>query len=376
MNDNKDNKDNKVKKISLSENTTLNEKFYDYYSDYRKSGDYFLWGSDNLAPQKIYELKYSSPTHAALIDLKIYMLNNYDIIGDLDELKLFNEYNKLEFNDLVKNIIKDYIIFSQFNVKVCQTSTVYSLLNYIPTQNLRYSTLLDEDGESVNMVISRDWSNLRLNENKKYILPIYRKNLNIDGNYIYHFRDDMYNNRYQTPTYFSALNSILLEDEILKFNLANTLNGWAPRLMVTFFGNYENNEIAELSEDIDRSYRGSENAGRVVYLNAPSIDLQPKIEQISYNLNDDSYVNLVISTKEYILSSHKCTSPALAGLAINGGFEGQGSALQSAYNIYDQLAIQDYRLVLNKHINNILKLSGWNFTIDLKLKDLKIEETI
>jgi hypothetical protein len=90
-------------------------------------------------------------------------------------------------------------------------------------------------------------------------------------------------------------------------------------------------------------------------------------------LNDDSYVNLVTSTKDYILSAHKCTSPALAGLAINGGFEGQGSAMLAAFKIYDQLTINSYRLVLEREINKILKLSGYSLEIKMNERKINIE---
>ena len=232
---------------------------------------------------------------------------------------------------------------------------------------------LTEDGEFQSVVISKDWSNLRFKENKKYLLPLWKKNIELSENVAYLFRDD-WDYNYQVPDYNSAINDIMLEDEISKFNLANTKNGWAPRLMISTFGPYEQNEMRGIMEQIDQAYSGSENAGRVVYMHSSDPAFKPVIEPINYNLNDASYVNLVVSTKDYILSAHKCTSPALAGLSIgNTGFENQGDALLASYNLYDQLAISQYRYNLDAEINKILKICNFNFEIKMSLKKLKID---
>jgi len=358
--------------IALSENKFLNSTYYDSYKDYRKGNGVYLWGSDNLMPNKILELKHKSPTHNALIDLKQFMLNQWEILGNEQEKEIFNRYNKIELNDLVRMVIRDYVIFGQFAVKIMPTESGYKFLEYVPIQNIRMSSDLDSNCDYSGAMISKDWSNLRFKENKKYYLPLYKKGEDPTENVLYLFRTD-WDSTYQTPDYFAAINSIILEEEISKFNLANTKNGWAPRLMITTFGQIEQTELQRMAEIIDEAYSGSHNAGRVVYLHAANKDEKAEIESINYNLNDSSYVNLVVSTKDYILSAHKCTSPALAGLAINGGFEGQGSALLSAYNLYDQLCISQLRMNIQTELNKLFKICNFELEINMSLKELKIE---
>ena len=206
--------EDKALKIALTQNRFLEAKYYDYYSDHRKSNGVYFWGNDNLAPNKLYELRYSSPTHASLLDLKMFMLDSFDIIGEQIEIDFYTKYNKLSIEDLVKNLIKDYVIYNQFFVKMIKTQSNIRLIDYIPTQNCRYSIELDEDNDVKDVIVSKDWSNVRLQENRRYKGKIYKNevDLELDENLIYNYRDEVYVNRYQVPNYFSALNNIMLEE--------------------------------------------------------------------------------------------------------------------------------------------------------------------
>jgi len=362
--------DNKVK-IILTENKFLDNLYWDPISNYRKGSGYYLWGTDNLMPEKIIDLKNQSPTHNSLIDLKIYMLNDWEYEGDEYDKILFDKYNRFTFDSIVNNIINDYVIFNQFLLKILPTESSKKLIEFIPIKKFRYGTKLNEDGDPTHGIISNDWSNLRLKENKKIELPIFKwKNSEkeILENTLYLYRDDVMNGIYQVPTYFSAINHIMLEDEIGKFNIANTKNGWAPRLIITLFGSYNNEELYDITRLIDSQYRGSENAGRVAYLTAVNPDMKPLIETISPDLNDDNYLNLVETSRQYICSAHKVTSPTLAGLNTSTGFQETGPTLKMAYTIYDELVISSYRKNIEREINKILELCGWKFSIKMKLK--------
>jgi hypothetical protein len=299
------------------------------------------------------------------------MLSAYTFEGSQSDIELFNKYNTLNIDSVVKNAISDLVIFDQLNFKLKPTQSRYKLIDYIPTINVRYSTDLDDNGRPTSVWVSKDWSNIRLQENKKYMLPIYQSSVEYDENTLYIYRsDDIYENIYQTPSYFSIVNHIQLENEISIFNLAGTRNGWAPRLMITTTDNMEDAELRSLQEQLDYSYGGSNNAGKVVLLRGAN---PPTIEKIDYSLQDDSYMNLVETTRQYILSGHKCPSPVLAGIATQAGFDGAGNAIMAAYKVYDQMVVSTYRQILEKELNTVLELSGYNFKIRFVEKQLNIE---
>jgi hypothetical protein len=366
--------------LNLAENAALNRTYYDVYGQYRRNGELYYWGSDNLAPDKLIELKNVSPTHNALLDLKNYMLESYTVDATPLELELFNKFNKAPIESLIRNTIKDYVLFNTFAFKICPTSTQYNLIDYIPTRQIRYSSMEDEDGKPTKIWVSRDWSNLRVRVNKKYEIPLLSRlhdTNELDTNYAYVYRDDdLYTDIYQTPNYFSGINNILFESEISKFNLAATRNGWAPRLAITTFQSGAPEELRQLATALDAEYRGTENAGKIIFMNAVNPDMAPKIQEINYSLQADSYLASVNSAREYILSAHKCTSPALAGLSINGGFEGQGTALLAAYSIYDQMVVANMRTVIMREINKVLEMSNFDIRVNFTAKPLKITEDI
>lgn len=367
-----------ISPLKLSENTALNQTYYDTYANARKYGEIYYWGTDNLAPDKLIELQNVSPTHNALIDLKKYMLDSYTVIASALELALFDEFSKITLDSLIRNIIRDYVTFNTFSIKLCPTQGRYNLLDYVPINQVRYGSNEDADGKPVMAYVSRDWSNLRLRSNRKYSIPLFTRGMKADSleaNHLYIYRDDdLYTSIYQTPNYFSGINNILYEHEISIFNLAATRNGWAPRMFVTTFGANEEGEAALLADRLDEQYQGSHNAGKVVMMNVANKDFAPEVTSVDYSLNADSYIASVNSAREYIMSAHKCTSPALAGLSINGGFEGQGTALLAAYKIYDQMVVSSMRTIIEREINKVLKLSNFDITVKFYPKELTITE--
>lgn len=364
----------KIVPIRLSENESLNQTYFSSVYNQRKWSGIYNWGPDNLMPEKLRELTTQSPTHAALIDLKQFMLDNYQIEDPLEELPIITEYNPVTLEQWISNTIRDYVIYSQF---FCQLTPTYGeklLFNYLPVKNCRFSSEINAEGEIDRVVISKDWSNTRIRENRKWTLPLYRKG-RVEEPTVWLYRDNIYEDVYQTPSYFSAVDSILTEISINKWNLENIRNGWAPRLAITMHGMYSNEELAQLAHDLNAQYSGIHNTGKVVFMHTENPDMAPKIDKIDLSLNDSSYLNLVTSVKDYILSAHKCTSPALAGLAINGGFEGQGTALLTAYQMYDQIVVNSMRSHIETELNRILETAGYSIRVRFFLKALQITGT-
>lgn len=365
----------KVIPVKLSENESLNQTYWSGAYNQRRWSGVYNWGPDNLMPEKLRDLTVQSPTHAALIDLKVFMLDNYTIDDPAGELILIEQFNPINMDQWIINTIRDYVIYSQFFCQLTPTMGERLLFNYIPVKNCRFSSDINAEGEIDKVVISKDWSNTRIRENKRWTLPLYRKGL-IEDPAVWLYRDNIYDDIYQTPGYFSAVDSILTEISINKWNLQNLRNGWAPRLAVTMHGMYSTEELIDLAAGLNAQYSGVENTGKVVFMHTENPENAPKIEKIDVSLNDASYINLVSSTKDYILSAHKCTSPALAGLSINGGFEGQGTALVTAYQMYDQIVVNSMRSHLEYEMNRILATCGYEIRIKFFLKDLTITNEI
>lgn len=356
--------------IKLTENAKLNSLPYQYYA--QKQNGYFSWGFDNLYPDKILELIEKSPTHAAIIRTKINMLDDFEILGTEEELALFNQYSSKPLDQTVLGVINDYVIFNQFILKVKPTQSIYNYLSHVPVSNVRVGSNLNEELQPTSFVFSPDWGKRKSSTNKQTIYPVFKKDIDTDSYYRYSVT--LNNDIYNTPSYASAINSILLEDEMSKFALSNTLNGWAPRLMITIFGEYSEDEQDDIVNRLEREFRGSDNAGKAVLLFAASEAEATKIEAINYNLNDNSYIAIVENNRQMILSAHQVTNPAIAGLATNNGFD-NASVIQTAYQIYDDTIISSMRKVIESELNKMLSESGWGLQIKMNPIKLKVNQS-
>jgi hypothetical protein len=351
---------NKQTKIKLSNVALDNSVYYD--NQVYKNGSYWSWGRNNLYPNKILNLKEISPTHASILMNKINFLDSFEILGVEEEINLFNEFSRVKMNDMIKRVVVDYVIFDTFTLKIKPTQSIYSYIDHINVEKVRVGTTVDEYDEYNTLVYCNDWSQRKGLNNKRIMYPRYDKSIQMDSIYRYVSyinSSDIYNE----PTYSSAINNMLFEYEISNFALANTKNGWSPRLSVTIFGEYSDEEQDDITRMLSNQYQGTENAGKPVMLFTPNPEDAPKIEQISYNLNDGAYLSMIDNTTQKILSAHQCPNPAIAGLAVNGGLDGNASSIQASFQLFDDLVLSSKRKTLEVELNTLFEECGWSFKV-------------
>jgi hypothetical protein len=310
------------------------------------------FGTDNLYPQMLNQMYYSSPLHGAIVDYKTNAVigGGFNLTTDKltpqEKLEMFTFEKKANLKHTVKAVTKQLIIHNRvyFKLYFGEKKKLIKIENVSPDK-VRVSRFGDM------YYLCDDWStNIDIKEIKPYHITCK------DECQLYSYEvQSVGQDHYSLPTYSSALNFAFLSGELSYFAKSNIQNSVFPSFAMMFPKRPQSEEEKHMiKETIDR-LKGAANAGKAVAFFANSADQLPKIESLPTNGNDKLFHEASALNTEQICFSHTI-DPILMGIRTTGSL-GNGSDIKQAYVIFEKNVVMELRQQVTTIFNEILTIA-------------------
>ena len=310
------------------------------------------FGTDNLYPQMLNQMYYSSPLHGAIVDYKTNAVigGGFNLTTDKltpqEKLEMFTFEKKANLKHTVKAVTKQLIIHNRvyFKLYFGEKKKLIKIENVSPDK-VRISRFGDM------YYLCNDWStNIDVQEIKPYHITCK------DECQLYSYEvQSVGQDFYSLPTYSSALNFAFLSGELSYFAKSNIQNSVFPSFAMMFPKRPQSEEEKHMiKETIDR-LKGAANAGKAVAFFANSADQLPKIESLPTNGNDKLFHEASALNTEQICFSHTI-DPILMGIRTTGSL-GNGSDIKQAYVIFEKNVVMELRQQVTTIFNEILTIA-------------------
>ena len=310
------------------------------------------FGSDNLYPQMLNQMYYSSPLHGAIVDYKTNAVigGGFNLTTDKltpqEKLEMFTFEKKANLKHTVKAVTKQLIIHNRvyFKLYFGEKKKLIKIENVSPDK-VRVSRFGDM------YYLCDDWStNIDIKEIKPYHITCK------DECQLYSYEvKSVGQDHYSLPTYSSALNFAFLSGELSYFAKSNIQNSVFPSFAMMFPKRPQSEEEKHMiKETIDR-LKGAANAGKAVAFFANSAEQLPKIESLPTNANDKLFHEASALNTEQICFSHTI-DPILMGIRTTGAL-GNGSDIKQAYVIFEKNVVMELRQQVTTIFQELLTIA-------------------
>lgn len=321
---------------------------------------YIPYGQDNLFPETLNQLYFTSPLHGSIVDFKVnatigagYELKVQTLTAD-EKLALYTWEKKMKLAKSVREVTKQLVIHNRIYFKLYfdEKNKVKKIENVSP-EKVRINRAKDC------YFLCDDWSRrIDVEQVSKY------HPLNTDKCQMYAYEiKSIGQDFYPLPTYTSALNFAFLSGELSYFAKSNIQNSIFPAFAMMFPKRPQSEEEKKVLRDTIDRMKGAQNAGKGVAFFANSADQLPKIESIPTNQNDKLFQEASGLNTEQICFAHTI-DPILMGVRTTGSL-GNGSDIKQAYIIFEKNVVIPLREMVEEvfaELLTICKLKA-NFTI-------------
>ena len=202
-----------------------------YVSNRYSANQWINFGADNLYPEMLNQMYYSSPLHGAIVDFKTNAVigGGFNLMTDLlttpEKLELYTFERKINLKHIVKAVTKQLIVHNRIYFKICYG------------QNRKISRIENVSPEKVRVSIDRkmyfisdDWST-RIGISM--IKPYHIANTDYEQLYCYEIKS-LGQDFYSLPQYSSCLNFAFLSGELSYFAKSNIQNSVFPSFAMMF----------------------------------------------------------------------------------------------------------------------------------------------
>jgi len=331
---------------------------------------YIPFGIENLYPETLNQMYYSSPLHGAIVDYKVNAVigGGFNIIIDKltneEKVDLYAFEKKIKLKKIAPIVTKQLVIHNRVYFKLCfsDKGKLTKIENLSP-EKLRRS----RDGKTY--FICEDWAS-RIDVLE--IVPYHPLNKEYEQLFIYEL-PCIGQDYYPLPQYSSALNFAFLSGELSYLAKSNIQNAVFPSFAMMFPKRPQSEEEKNVLRRTIDKLKGAENAGKAVAFFANSAEQMPKIESLPTNSNDKLFQEASSLNTEQICFAHTI-DPILMGVRTTGSL-GSGSDIKQAYVIFEKNVVKPLRENVEDIFNELLhiaKVKG-----ELKINNFQIiNETI
>ena len=323
------------------------------------------FGQDNLFPQLLNQMYYTSPIHGAIVDFTVkasigggFTVDN--IGGDARAKVDFETFKRTHrLKTAVKEVARDLKLHNRTHFLLhFSDSGKYLKAERIDPSTIRYRSDGDFD-------YSSDWSAGR----DRKTIKAYRLSDRCVGERLYTYGEKgAGQDIYPIPTYSSALNWIFLDGEQSFLHKSNIQNSVFPSLVIRRpkrFGSRK--EVDEFRDGLETN-KGAENTGKVVVLTGDGFENTPEVVTISANNNDQLFTQTAKEIKENICFAHEI-NPSIMGIKVSGSL-GNAQELEMSYAIFEKNVVLPMRNAIEEVFNDLLFIAG--LTGDFILNGYKI----
>jgi hypothetical protein len=332
-----------------------------YVNGRNQTNGYIPFGQDNLFPELLNQIFYSSPLHGSIVGYKVNAAvgGGFNIVADRltpqDKLELYTLERKLNIKKVVPAVTQQLILHNRVYFKLCfdDKMKLTKIVNLSP-EKLRVN--LDRK----RYYICDDWSSrIGVQEIRRYT-PTCR---DYEQLFVYEV-ECIGQDFYPLPQYTSALNFAFLSGELSYFAKSNIQNSVFPSFAMMFPKRPQSEEEKNMIRNTIDRLKGAANAGKAVAFFANSQDQLPKIESLPTNGNDKLFQEASQLNTEQICFSHTI-DPILMGIRTTGSL-GNGSDIKQAYIIFEKNVVMPLREMVADIFNELLFIAkiDADFTIN------------
>ena len=342
-------------------------------TNYTGAGGSVRFGEDNLFPQLINQMYYTSPLNSAIIDLKVNATvgGGFEIVdgatdgkGKVDELT-FIRRNKVR--KLLKSITRNYVMHGIVYVVILfDDKGMPTSFKLIPSEKVRTNK------NKTMYLISDDWSRGVSHEEIKPYSP----NCNDKKQIITLELEAPGQDIYPIPSYTNAFNWCYLDGEMSYFHKSNIQNSIFPSFALMLPKMPASKKEEQSIKDTLEKAKGASQAGKAIVFAANNKEQLPSIEAIPTNSNDQLFLQTDERIDLKISQAHQI-DPILAGIRTSGKL-GSGSDIVIANQIFEKNVIIPLREDVGEFMNELMmifKVSGEFVINEFQIIDLTIEET-
>jgi hypothetical protein len=342
-----------------------------YVNDYYTASGYVLFGVDNLYPQLLNQMYYSSPLHGAIVDF----IHGATIGGgwewdtkqtgkSLIDTLTFEKTNKLK--KLFGHLTRDFIIHRRVTV------LIKNINGRIFYERLDPSSIRNS-GDGQYYVYSKDWSRGRI-EALNY--PKWHVGTQAPVSLFVYQDDTPGQDIYPIPRYNSILNWVALDSEIAFLQKANIQNSVFPSMVIRRPKEFASVDELEMFRRQIADSSGAGNAGRILVLTGVTRDDLPEFQKVEPNSNDALFDGVAKELKNQICFAWSI-NPAIMGIKVEGSL-GNSQELEMSYAIFEKNIIKPLRAEMTDIFTQLLLAGGIINTItinDFQIIEKTIEDT-
>ena len=331
---------------------------------------YIPFGQDNLFPETLNQLYFTSPLHGAIVDFKVsatigagYQLKT-DKLTPQEKLDLYTFEKKMKLAKSVRLVAKQIVLHNR----------VYFMLHFDEKNKVKRIENISPEKVRINRAkdcyyLCDDWAS-RID-----VIPVTKYHpLNTDKCQLYAYEiPAIGQDYYPLPQYTSALNFAFLSGELSYFAKSNIQNSIFPAFAMMFPKRPQSEEEKKVLRDTIDRMKGAQNAGKGVAFFANSLDQLPKIESIPTNSNDKMFQEASGLNTEQICFAHTI-DPILMGVRTTGSL-GNGADIKQAYVIFEKNVVIPLREMVEEVFTELLTIC--KLKADFTIKNFQIiNETI
>jgi len=325
--------------------------------------DWVPYGVDNLYPNYVADLITISPTHQSVVSSKAGFINGDINIQSTSTILDLNNINGegITFSEFIEETNSDLSTYESFYWEVIYNSTKTRIVavNRLPYEHVRVGKY-NEDGKIDTVYVSPDWSRKYTKKNKPRAMAVFNpKVIDTDSQVIIQRIKRPNQPYYTVPSYMSAVQYMLLEDDIAELNRNDVTNGFFPSMIMNFFnGEPTEDDKAELEGYINRKFTGKGSSKLMMFF---SNDPERKVQMDTFTPPDMSrYVETMLpACEQKILTAHR-SFPALMGVATGTGISNKADELEAQYNLYIKNVIKPLQLLMINALKKIYAFNGDN----------------
>lgn len=316
------------------------------------------FGEENLFPEILNQMYYTSPIHGACIDFTVkaalgggFSIEGLDTGKQKVDFEVFNRRFKL--NKSLKKIGRDYKIHGRVHILMTFSQSGKWLKSCrLDPSTIRYR--FDGDYE-----YSSDWSSGR----DRRIIKAYRPDSMCEEMLYTYGEPGAGQDFYPIPSYSSALNWCFLDGEQSLLHKSNIQNSIFPSLVIRRPKRFQNKkEIDDFVDGINAN-KGAENAGKIIVLTGDTIENTPEVVPISANNNDKLFDTTARELKDNICFSHGI-NPSIMGIKVAGSL-GNAQELEISYAIFEKNMIMPFREDIEELISELMQICEVEGTVKI-----------
>ena len=309
--------------------------------------DYIPFGTNNLFPQYLAELKRKSSTHRSVLAQKAVFTSGAKFVTNNETVKKYIKDVNADgetLRDVFKKLADDYYTFGNSYLEGVLYQGGLNLY-HLDATTVRMSKDKDE------VYVHPDWRRYNSQKEKTQVIPLYPSTKG--SRFVLQFKD--YEPTFQfygLPDYIAALEHVAVDYEIGKWNHTKFKNGFQPSAIVEINGDMGEEEAKKLVREAQKKFVGDGNNGKIMFI-VKNGDTSSANVQIIKDDQEGSWIDLQRITDQNIVTAHRW-QPSLSGLVSSGKMNNTGSEIRIAYDLAMTTVIKDTSDLLLTGIKKLL----------------------